>query len=155
MSGGEICRIVMAPGGDYERRSAIENYRSKTRASEDILDMLTRLFTKPPQKPIFIVWWEVHRATLEGEKIIAKSESFDYEDKGQLNSKFSSLIAQLATEGWEPFATNTYGRIEQMKRSGKSASAAERLKDLEGLHKGSLISDEEYGRKRQEILSGL
>ena len=97
----------------------------------------------------------MHQATLEGEKIIAKSEPFDYEDWEQLNSKFSSLIAQLATEGWEPFAIGTTGRIEQMKRSGKSASAAERLKDLEGLHKASLISDEEYLRKRQEILSDL
>ena len=113
---------------------------------------MTRLFSKPLQKPKFTVWWEVHQATLEGEKIIAKSEPVEYDDAEQTKSKFSSLIAQLASKGWEPFAT---GRIEQMKRSGKSASAAERLNDLEGLHKASLISDEEYLRKRQEILSDL
>jgi hypothetical protein len=76
------------------------------------------------------------------------------------------VLSQLLANGWEPFGTDDQGRFMAFRRSltgidnsktetSTSREAEERLKGLERLRAKRLITEEEYKRKRDEILSDL
>jgi hypothetical protein len=110
------------------------------------------------------VWrWEAKRTTPSGVETIAKSREFEapWKADSQIREAYQELIADLASEGWEPAAHDETGQVTLMRRQIGGARAhattnpADLLEQLANLRAAGILTEQEFQTKKAEILKRM
>lgn len=106
-----------------------------------------------------------HKLTPTGPTEIARSDDSFYmypnPDWERRKKALSQVLARLSADGWEIAGTNEHGEITTLKREVSnqnesfSTSPTDLLQQLANLHRAGILTQEEFDKKKAEILKRL